>query len=77
MNDDIPAAFLTIWERVRELAATDPELRNRIRNLADSLHHLTDPPSPVKAPPPPVRRNRCRRSRFTSVGQSNRRRHSR
>jgi hypothetical protein len=56
MPEDIAATLLTVWERVRELAATDPELRDRIRAVAAALTQLTDPPRPAEPPPPPVRR---------------------
>ncbi len=56
MNDDIPAipaVLLSVWERVRELAETDPELRDRVRTFANALLKLTTPPA-ESAPPVPV-----------------------
>ena len=56
MNDDIaaiPAALLAIWERVRDLTATDPELRDRVHSFAEMLLKLSTPPAPP-APPRPA-----------------------
>jgi hypothetical protein len=59
VNDDIPAALWAIWEWVRESAATNPELRSRVRALADALTKLTEPPPTAeplvrREPLPPI-----------------------
>src|ERR1700722_11779470 len=43
MNDDIPAALWAVWERVRDLTASDPELRDRVHSFAELLLKLTKP----------------------------------
>jgi hypothetical protein len=48
MNDEIPAALFAVWDRVRQLAATDVELQDRIRDLADALLKLAGPGRPAQ-----------------------------
>src|SRR5947209_7948204 len=54
MNDEIPAAVWAVWERVRDLAATDPELRSRVRSFAELLLKLSAPPALPDAAPAPL-----------------------
>jgi hypothetical protein len=57
MNDDIPAipaALFAIWERIRDLTASDLELRTRVHLLAEMLLKLSAPPVQVAPPPAPA-----------------------
>jgi hypothetical protein len=54
MNDEIPAALLAIWERIRDLTASDPELRDCVRFLAEMLLKLSAQPAQAVSPRPPV-----------------------